>query len=97
MVQHNGTDDGAWQYRMKCSDVPIAIIIGATVGAFFGLCIVLLITAVVVINVNDYRQYQNYLKNKEMNLKCLGTAENVNPLFKDQNQKIQNPAYQKCN
>ena len=93
MVQHNGTDNGAWQYQMKCSDVPIAIIIGATVGAFFALCIVILVSAVVIINVNDYRQYQNYLKNKEMNVKCL--AENINPLFADRNQRTENPAYQK--
>ena len=89
MVKHNGTDDSSWQYQMKCSDIPIAVIIGATIGSFFALCLVLLITAVIVVNVNDYRQYQNYLKNKEMNVKHL--AENVNPLFGDPNQKIENP------
>ena len=91
MVKHNGTDDSSWQYQMKCSDIPIEVIIGATIGSFFALCLVLLITAVVVINVNDYRQFQNYLKNKQMNVKHL--AENVNPLFADQTQKIENPAY----
>ena len=92
MVQHNGTDEGTWQYKMKCSDVPVAIIIGSTVGAFFALCLVLLVSAIVIINVNDYRQYQNYLKNKEKNWKMLG--ENMSPLYKNPVQKTENPRFQ---
>ena len=91
MVQHNGTDEGTWQYKMKCSDIPIAIIIGSTVGAFFALCLVLLISAIVIINVNDWRQYQNYLKNKEATVQQLPL--NINPLFKDPKQWIRNPSY----
>ena len=92
MVQHNGTEEGTWQYQVKCSDFPIEIVIGSTVGGFFAVCLVLLVSAVVVINVNDWRQYQNYLKNKESNLEQL--EKNTNPLFEHPNKKIENPAYE---
>ena len=95
MVQHNGTDDGTWQYQMRCTDVPIAVIIGSTLGAFFAVCLALLASAVVIININDWRQYQNYLKNKEMALRQL--EENKNPLFEDPSMRTENPAYRPNN
>ena len=95
MIQHNGTDHGTWQYQMRCKDVPVAVIIGSTLGAFVAVCLALLVAAIVIINVNDWRQYQNYLKNKEMNLRHL--AENKNPLFKDPAMQTENPAYRPNN
>ena len=93
MVEHNGTDDGTWQYQMKCSNIPIELIIGITVGSFFGLCLALVISAIVIININDWRQYQNYLKNKQFAESAFN--ENINPLFANPMQKTENPAYQK--
>ena len=92
VVQHNGTDEGTWQYQVKCGNLPVAIIIGSTVGAFFAICLAFVISAVVVININDWRQYQNYLKNKEATVQDL-PLESINPLFKDPWKR--NPSYKR--
>ena len=49
---------------MQCNPIPVTTILVTTIGTFFAVCLGLLISAVVVINVNDYRRYKQYLVNK---------------------------------
>ena len=93
VVKHNGTEKGTWQYQLKCKDIPLAIILGSTIGGFFAACLALLVSAVVIINVNDYRQYQNYLVNKKEAEKVM--QEMTNPLFVSPNQMTENPMFGK--
>ena len=93
VVQHNGTEEGTWQYRIKCKDIPLEIILGATIGGFCAACLALLISTVVIINVNDYRQYQNYLVNKKAAEEEL--QKFTNPLYGGPDQMTQNPLFGK--
>ena len=65
MVKHNGTEEGTWQPNLQCSNIPVATILITTIGSFFAICLGLLISAVVIVNINDYRAYKMYLQNKE--------------------------------
>ena len=50
---------------MQCNPIPVTTILVSTIGTFFAVCLGLLISAVVVININDYRSYQKFLINKK--------------------------------
>ena len=64
VVKHNGTEEGTWQAALQCSNIPVTTILITTIGTFFAICIGLLISAIVIVNINDYRAYKMYLENK---------------------------------
>ena len=53
-------DNGTWTERTQCSSIPLAVIIGSTVGTLFFIGVCLIVTAVVLINLNDYRNFKRY-------------------------------------
>ena len=64
-MKHNGTDEGKWQANLQCSNIPVTTILISTIGTFFAICLGLLVTGVIIININDYRSYKMYLQAKE--------------------------------
>ena len=93
MIQHNGTEEGEWQYKLQCSDIPVMIILLVSIGAFFAIMLALLIAAIVIININDYRRYKQYIKQKEEAETALQDMQS--PLFVDPNQTTMNPLHGK--
>ena len=93
VVQHNSTKDGKWQYRLHCTEVPLTTILFGTIGAFLALMLILFVAAVAVININDYRRYQQYLANKKEAEEAL--VDMQNPLYDSPNKRTENPMFQK--
>ena len=73
----------------------LGIILGATIGGFVAACIALMASALIIINVNDWRQYQNYLVNKQEAEKVM--QEMTNPLFVSPETPFENPMFGKSN
>ena len=89
---HNQSEDGKFQYCLDCSVFPILPVLISSVGAVLAILLGLLVAAIVIININDYRRFQQYVKQKEEAEVAL--QEMHNPNFKDPNQKIENPMFQ---
>ena len=73
--------------------MPLAVIIGSTVGTLFFVGVCLIVTAVVLINVNDYRNFKRY---EAMRLQLEGQLEGLNPLYETPGSSettTVNPAY----
>ena len=79
---------------MQCSNVPVATILISTIGTFFAICLGLLISAVVIININDYRSYKKYLANKK-EAEELMERMNANPDHKSPIMMTENPNFGK--
>ena len=85
---------GTYQALATCYPIPMALVIGSTVGTLLLIGIGLLIAVVVIININDLRRWQRFQAEKQENEMRL--AEHSNPLFMEkQNQSttVQNPAF----
>ena len=95
VVKHNGTEDGKWQYHVQCNPIPVTTILISTIGTFFAICLGLLISAVVIININDYRSYKKYLANKKEAEEQMKMMEMSNPQFKSPDTTTQNPLHGK--
>ena len=81
---------------MQCNPIPVTTILVTTIGTFFAVCLGLLISAVVVINVNDYRRYKQYLVNKEeAELMMAQMKTNTNPEHQPSVTSHENPAHGK--
>ena len=81
---------------MQCNPIPVTTILVTTIGTFFAVCLGLLISAVVVINVNDYRRYKQYLVNKEEAEKMMAQMKtNTNPEHQPSVTHHENPAHGK--
>ena len=93
-MKHNGTEDGKWQYHVDCKSIPVMTILISTIGTFFAICLGLLISAVVIININDYRSYKRYLTNKKEAEIALN-ARNENAQFVSPETTTSNPQYGK--
>ena len=68
------------------------IVLVTSIGTVFAILLGLLIAAIAVININDYRRYQQYLANKKE--AELAMQDMQNPLFADPNKETQNPMFQ---
>ena len=79
---------------MQCNPIPVTTILVSTIGTFFAVCLGLLISAVVVINVNDYRSYKKYQINKK-EAEELMAKMNTNPEHQSPVTFHENPAHQK--
>ena len=94
MTQHNTSEGDAqdqWQYQVRCETFPLLLTIGITVGIFFAVCIGLLVAAVVIINVNDYREYKRFEAEKRV---AIGEMEkHDNPTYHSPVQMNENPAH----
>ena len=55
--------------------------------------LILFVAAVAIININDYRKYQQYLTNKREAEEAL--SDMSNPLFEDPNKRTENPMFQR--
>ena len=96
VVQHDGTEERKWQYHMQCNPIPVTTILISTIGTFFAVCLGLLISAVVVININDYRSYKKYLENKKEAEGLMAQMKtSTNPEHQSPVQFFENPAHGK--
>ena len=89
---HNQTEDGKWQYCLDCKNFPIMIVLISSIGTVFAILLGLLIAAIVIINVNDYRVYKQFLANKNEAEQALTDMQN--PHFVDPKTTTQNPMFQ---
>ena len=92
VAMHNQSEDSKFQYCLDCSVFPILPVLLSSVGAVLAILLGLLVAAIVIININDYRRFQQYVKQKEE--AEIALQEMHNPNFKDPNQKIENPIFQ---
>ena len=92
VAMHNQSEDSKVQYCLDCSVFPILPVLLSSVGAVLAILLGLLVAAIVIININDYRRFQQYVKQKEE--AEIALQEMHNPNFKDPNQKIENPIFQ---
>ena len=77
---------------MNCTPIPWVQILLVSIGVILAILLGLLIAAIVIININDYRRYQKYLINKK---EAEDTMQNMqNPHFVDPNQETLNPMFQ---
>ena len=83
--------NGTWQALTTCSAVPLALILGTTFGTLFLVGIGLLVAAIVIININDLRRWQQYQAWKAENEGRLG--EHSNPLYQEKATTFKNPAF----
>ena len=67
------------------------IVLATSIGIVFAILIALLVAAVVIVNINDYRMYQQYLANKKEAEVALQDMKN--PLFVNPNKETENPMY----
>ena len=95
VVMHNKTKNPLgkvkWQFCLGCKVFPLMIVLATSIGIVFAILIALLVAAVVIVNINDYRMYQQYLANKKEAEVALQDMKN--PLFVDPNKETQNPMY----
>ena len=81
---------------MQCNPIPVTTILVSTIGTFFAVCLGLLISAVVVININDYRSYKQFLENKKEATELLAKMKtSTNPEHQSPVQFFENPAHGK--
>ena len=81
---------------MQCNPIPVTTILVSTIGTFFAVCLGLLISAVVVININDYRSYKKYLENKKEAEGLMAQMKtSTNPEHQSPVQFFENPAHGK--
>ena len=81
---------------MQCNPIPVTTILISTIGTFFAVCLGLLISAVVVININDYRSYKKYLENKKEAEGLMAQMKtSANPEHQSHVQFFENPAHGK--
>ena len=92
---HNQTEDGKWQYCLNCKVFPIGIVLVTSIGTAFAILLGLLIAAIVIVNVNDYRAYKQFLSNKTEAEIALQDMEN--PHYVDPNKTTVNPLFNKPN
>lgn len=93
-MKHNGTEDGKWQHHVDCQSIPVMTILISTIGTFFAICLGLLISAVVIININDYRSYKKYLANKK-EAEMMMNEMNENAQFVSPETTTSNPQHRK--
>ena len=89
---HNQTENGEWQYCLDCNVFPIGVVLVTTIGTAFAILLGILIAAIVVVNVNDYRSYKQFLSNKTEAEIALQDMEN--PHYVNPNLTTQNPLFQ---
>ena len=92
VAMHNQSEDSKFQYCLDCGVFPILPVLLSSVGAVLAILLGFLVAAIVIININDYRRFQQYVKQKEE--AEIALQEMHNPNFKDPNQKIENPIFQ---
>ena len=88
---HNLTEGGDWQYCLNCNPFPLLIVLVSSISIVLGILIALFITAIVIINLNDYRRYKQYLDQKK---EAETMMDMQNPHFQDPNTNTQNPMFQ---
>ena len=87
-------DNGTWTERTQCSSIPLAVIIGSTVGSLFFIGICLIVTAVVLVNLKDYYQFKRY--EAERAALAAQLEGFINPIYQDKpdcETTVVNPAY----
>ena len=47
IMQHSETEDGSWTSMLHCTVVPLAIVLGSTMGILFLICVVVFIAILV--------------------------------------------------
>ena len=93
VAMHNlETKDGKYSFCLDCDIFPFLPVLLSAIGVVLAILLALLIAAICIININDYRRYQQYLANKK-------EAEGVldqqhNPHFVDPNTETRNPLFQ---
>merc|ERR1712037_642952 len=80
LVVHNLLND-TWTPFTSCTGISMAVVIGSSMGSLFFLGICLLIAAIVIINVNDYRNWKKYQAWRKENEERLGAV--TNPLYEE--------------
>ena len=87
-------DNGTWTERTQCSSIPLAVIIGSTVGGLFFVGICLIVTAVVLVNLNDYYRFKRYEAERAELEGMLNDV--INPLYENKESSettFVNPAF----
>ena len=88
---HNLTEAGDWQYCLNCNTFPLLVVLVSSISIVLGTLIALLIAAIVIINLNDYRRYKQYLDQKK---EAEEAMDMLNPHFQDPKTNTQNPMFQ---
>ena len=93
---HNLTEKGHWQYCMNCNPFPYTIVFVSSIGTVLAILVGILVAAVAIINLNDFRMYKQYLEQKKEAERQLQDMENPhykNPIFKTENPAFEEPQH----
>lgn len=82
---------GTYQAITSCTAIPMAVIMGSSIGLLLLIGIILLVTAIVIVNINDLRRWKQYQAWKAENERQLG--EQANPLYESKTTTFQNPSF----
>ena len=93
VAMHNlETKDGGFSFCLDCDIFPFLPVLLSAIGVVLAILLALLIAAICIININDYRRYQQYLVNKKEAERTM--TDCTNPHFVDPNTETQNPLFQ---
>ena len=96
VAKHNlgakGKTQEEFVFCLNCTPIPWVQILLVSIGVILAILLGLLIAAIVIININDYRRYQKYLINKKEAEDAMQNMQN--PHFVDPNQETLNPMFQ---
>jgi len=79
----------SWAPQIRCSEIPVAELMGASGGLLLAIIIIGVIAAIVIINLRDLRAWQKYLAMRQANEANLGNFEN--PLYEGATTTFANP------
>ena len=85
---HNLTDNGHWQYCMNCNPFPYTVVLATTIGTVLAILIGIMVSAIAIVNLNDFRRYKQYLDQKkeaELQLQDMESPHYKNPIVGTEN------------
>ena len=85
---HNLTENRHWQYCLNCNPFPYTVVFATSIGTVLAILVGFLVAAVAILNLNDFRMYQQYVEQKkeaELQLQDMESNHYKNSFLKTEN------------